>query len=94
MQEVMTTALGAKVATEIIENERPVQISRDNARRRVVKINLADRDIGSVMADGLRLLPPAMTGLLLLNPGAVCRTALGLTVLTQGHNLTNKLPQG
>jgi hypothetical protein len=34
MQEVMATALGAKVATEIIEKERPVQISRDNAPRR------------------------------------------------------------
>ena len=42
---------------EIIETEGPVQISRDNARRRiVVEFNIKGRDTGSVVADGQRLL--------------------------------------
>jgi cobalt-zinc-cadmium resistance protein CzcA len=42
---------------QIIETEGPVQISRDNARRRiVVEFNIKGRDTGSVVADGQRLL--------------------------------------
>ena len=42
---------------EIIETEGPLQISRDNARRRiVVEFNIKGRDTGSVVADGQRLL--------------------------------------
>jgi len=42
---------------EIIETEGPVQVSRDNARRRiVVEFNIKGRDTGSVVADGQRLL--------------------------------------
>jgi cobalt-zinc-cadmium resistance protein CzcA len=42
---------------EIIETEGPVQISRDNARRRiVVEFNIKGRDTGGVVADGQRLL--------------------------------------
>jgi cobalt-zinc-cadmium resistance protein CzcA len=42
---------------EIIETEGPLQVSRDNARRRiVVEFNIKGRDTGSVVADGQRLL--------------------------------------
>jgi heavy metal efflux system protein len=42
---------------EIIETEGPVQVSRDNAHRRiVVEFNIKGRDTGSVVADGQRLL--------------------------------------
>ena len=42
---------------EIIETEGPLQISRDDARRRiVVEFNIKGRDTGSVVADGQRLL--------------------------------------
>ncbi|MHB9075025.1 MAG: efflux RND transporter permease subunit [Desulfobaccales bacterium] len=42
---------------ELIETEGPLQISRDNARRRiVVEFNIKGRDTGSVVADGQRLL--------------------------------------
>jgi cobalt-zinc-cadmium resistance protein CzcA len=42
---------------EITQAEGPVQISRDNVRRRVtVEFNIKDRDTGSVVADGQRLL--------------------------------------
>jgi cobalt-zinc-cadmium resistance protein CzcA len=42
---------------EIIETEGPVQVSRDNARRRiVVEFNIKGRDTGGVVADGQRLL--------------------------------------
>jgi cobalt-zinc-cadmium resistance protein CzcA len=42
---------------EITQAEGPVQISRDNVRRRiVVEFNVKDRDTGSVVADGQRLL--------------------------------------
>ncbi len=43
--------------TEIRETEGPLQISRDDARRRiVVEFNIKDRDTGSVVADGQKLL--------------------------------------
>ena len=42
---------------EITEAEGPLQISRDNARRRiVVEFNIKGRDTGSVVADGQKLL--------------------------------------
>ncbi|MDD2902595.1 MAG: CusA/CzcA family heavy metal efflux RND transporter, partial [Syntrophales bacterium] len=42
---------------EIIETEGPLQISRDNARRRiVVEFNIKGRDTGSVVAEGQELL--------------------------------------
>ncbi len=42
---------------EIRETEGPLQISRDDARRRiVVEFNIKDRDTGSVVADGQKLL--------------------------------------
>ena len=42
---------------EFIETEGPLQISRDNARRRiVVEFNIRGRDTGSVVADGQKLL--------------------------------------
>ncbi|MEW6657317.1 MAG: CusA/CzcA family heavy metal efflux RND transporter [Thermodesulfobacteriota bacterium] len=42
---------------EIFEREGPVQISRDNARRRiVVEFNIKGRDTGGVVADGQKLL--------------------------------------
>jgi cobalt-zinc-cadmium resistance protein CzcA len=42
---------------EITQAEGPVQISRDNVRRRItVEFNIKDRDTGSVVADGQRLL--------------------------------------
>jgi cobalt-zinc-cadmium resistance protein CzcA len=42
---------------EITQAEGPVQVSRDNVRRRiVVEFNIKDRDTGSVVADGQRLL--------------------------------------
>jgi cobalt-zinc-cadmium resistance protein CzcA len=42
---------------EFIETEGPLQISRDNARRRiVVEFNIRGRDTGSVVAEGQRLL--------------------------------------
>ena len=42
---------------EISQAEGPLQISRDNVRRRiVVEFNVKDRDTGSVVADGQRLL--------------------------------------
>jgi cobalt-zinc-cadmium resistance protein CzcA len=42
---------------EITRAEGPVQISRDNVRRRiVVEFNVKDRDTGSLVADGQRLL--------------------------------------
>ena len=43
--------------TEIKEAEGPLQISRDDARRRiVVEFNIKDRDTGSVVADSQKLL--------------------------------------
>jgi len=58
---LVTTPGGGSVPlaelAEIIETEGPVQISRDNARRRiVVEFNIKGRDTGSVVADGQRLL--------------------------------------
>jgi cobalt-zinc-cadmium resistance protein CzcA len=58
---LVTTPGGGSVPltelVEIIETEGPVQISRDNARRRiVVEFNIKGRDTGSVVADGQRLL--------------------------------------
>ena len=42
---------------EFIETEGPLQISRDNARRRiVVEFNIRGRDTGSVVAEGQKLL--------------------------------------
>jgi cobalt-zinc-cadmium resistance protein CzcA len=42
---------------EIRETEGPLQISRDDARRRiVVEFNIKGRDVGSVVADGQKLL--------------------------------------
>jgi cobalt-zinc-cadmium resistance protein CzcA len=42
---------------EIIETEGPVQVSRDNVRRRiVVEFNIKGRDTGSVVAEGQKLL--------------------------------------
>ncbi len=42
---------------EIVETEGPLQISRENARRRiVVEFNIKGRDIGSVVADGQKIL--------------------------------------
>jgi cobalt-zinc-cadmium resistance protein CzcA len=42
---------------ELTETEGPLQISRDNARRRiVVEFNIKGRDTGSVVSDGQRLL--------------------------------------
>jgi cobalt-zinc-cadmium resistance protein CzcA len=42
---------------EIIETEGPLQVSRDNARRRiVVEFNIRGRDTGSVVAEGQKLL--------------------------------------
>jgi heavy metal efflux system protein len=42
---------------EIIETEGPLQVSRDNARRRiVVEFNIRGRDTGSVVTDGQKLL--------------------------------------
>jgi cobalt-zinc-cadmium resistance protein CzcA len=111
VQEAVETAIGGKVATEVIEGqlrvgvqvrlpeerrnspeaignilvsapsgravplselaaitqtEGPVQISRDNARRRVVvEFNVEGRDVGSVVAEGQKLL----AGRLGLPPG-------------------------
>ena len=46
---------------EITQAEGPVQISRDNVRRRiVVEFNIKDRDTGSVVADGQRLLQSSL----------------------------------
>ncbi len=43
--------------SEISETEGPLQVSRDNGRRRiVVEFNIKDRDTGGVVADGQRLL--------------------------------------
>jgi cobalt-zinc-cadmium resistance protein CzcA len=58
---LVTTPGGGSVPlaelAQIIETEGPVQISRDNARRRiVVEFNIKGRDTGSVVADGQRLL--------------------------------------
>jgi cobalt-zinc-cadmium resistance protein CzcA len=42
---------------QIIETEGPLQISRDNVRRRIViEFNIKGRDTGSVVADGQKLL--------------------------------------
>ena len=42
---------------EISETEGPLQVSRDNGRRRiVVEFNIKDRDTGGVVADGQKLL--------------------------------------
>ncbi len=56
-----TTPKGGSVPlaelAEIIETEGPLQISRDNARRRiVVEFNIKGRDTGSVVTDGQKLL--------------------------------------
>jgi cobalt-zinc-cadmium resistance protein CzcA len=58
---LVTTPGGGSVPlaelAEIIETEGPVQVSRDNARRRiVVEFNIKGRDTGSVVADGQRML--------------------------------------
>lgn len=58
---LVATPGGGSVAlaelAEILESEGPLQISRDNARRRiVVEFNIKGRDTGSVVADGQRLL--------------------------------------
>ena len=48
--------------TEIRETEGPLQISRDDARRRiVVEFNIKDRDTGSVVADGRKLLSSSLS---------------------------------
>jgi cobalt-zinc-cadmium resistance protein CzcA len=47
---------------EIIETEGPLQVSRDNARRRiVVEFNIKGRDTGSVVADGQKLLTSGLS---------------------------------
>ena len=58
---LVTTPGGGSVPlaelAEIIETEGPLQVSRDNARRRiVVEFNIKGRDTGSVVADGQRML--------------------------------------
>jgi cobalt-zinc-cadmium resistance protein CzcA len=58
---LLATAEGSSVpladVAEIIETEGPLQVSRDNARRRiVVEFNIRGRDTGNVVADGQKLL--------------------------------------
>jgi cobalt-zinc-cadmium resistance protein CzcA len=63
---LVATPAGGSVSlaelAEIIETEGPVQVSRDNARRRiVVEFNIKGRDTGSVVAEGQRLLSSRLT---------------------------------
>jgi cobalt-zinc-cadmium resistance protein CzcA len=71
---------------EIIETEGPLQISRDNARRRiVVEFNIKGRDTGSVVADGQRLLASRLS----LPPGYY--TAWGGTFENQARAMQRLL---
>jgi cobalt-zinc-cadmium resistance protein CzcA len=71
---------------ELTETEGPLQISRDNARRRiVVEFNIKGRDTGSVVTDGQRLL----TSRLSLPPGYY--TAWGGTFENQARAMQRLL---
>jgi cobalt-zinc-cadmium resistance protein CzcA len=71
---------------ELTETEGPLQISRDNARRRiVVEFNIKGRDTGSVVADGQRLLSSRLS----LPPGYY--TAWGGTFENQARAMQRLL---
>jgi cobalt-zinc-cadmium resistance protein CzcA len=71
---------------ELTETEGPLQISRDNARRRiVVEFNIKDRDTGSVVAEGQRLLASRLS----LPPGYY--TAWGGTFENQARAMQRLL---